>query len=78
MQGARRGTRSRDPGVTPWAEGRRQTAEPPRDPPILFIYSFIFLIICSCHLSSEQMCPVISSTSFVLRKIGLKKTFGKK
>ena len=29
MQGARRGTRSRDPGVTPWAEGRRSTAEPP-------------------------------------------------
>ena len=34
MQGARRGTRSRDPGVTPWAEGRCSTAEPPRDPPI--------------------------------------------
>ena len=32
MQGARCGTRSRDSRVTPWAEGRRQTAEPPRDP----------------------------------------------
>ena len=30
MQGARRGTRSQDPGVTPWAEGRCSTAEPPR------------------------------------------------
>ena len=32
MQGARRGTRSRDPRIAPWAKGRRQTAEPPRDP----------------------------------------------
>ena len=32
MPGARRGTRSRDSRVTPWAKGRRQTAEPPRDP----------------------------------------------
>ena len=30
--GARRGTRSRDPRVTPRAIGRRQTAEPPRCP----------------------------------------------
>ena len=28
-QGARCGARSRDPGVTPWAEGRCSTAEPP-------------------------------------------------
>ena len=32
MQGARRGTRSRDSRIAPWAKGRRQTAEPPRDP----------------------------------------------
>ena len=32
MQGARRGTRSRVSRIMPWAEGRRQTAEPPRDP----------------------------------------------
>ena len=32
MQGARWGTRSRDPGVTPWAKGRCQTAESPGDP----------------------------------------------
>ena len=25
LQGARRRTRSQDPGVTPWAEGRRST-----------------------------------------------------
>ena len=31
--GARCGTRSRDPGVTPWAEGRCSTAEPPGRPP---------------------------------------------
>ena len=32
MQGARCGTPSRDSRITPWAEGRLQTAEPPRDP----------------------------------------------
>ena len=32
MQGARCGTRSHDPWVTPWAKGRLQTAEPPRHP----------------------------------------------
>ena len=32
LQGARCRTRSQDPGVTPWAEGRRSTAEPPRRP----------------------------------------------
>ncbi|XP_048949017.1 bifunctional methylenetetrahydrofolate dehydrogenase/cyclohydrolase 2, mitochondrial isoform X5 [Canis lupus dingo] len=31
-EGARPGPRSRDPRVTPWAKGRRQTIEPPRDP----------------------------------------------
>ena len=30
MQGAR--CRSRDSRITPWTKGRRQTAEPPRDP----------------------------------------------
>ena len=29
MQGAWCGTWSQDPGVTPWAGGRRSTAEPP-------------------------------------------------
>ena len=33
-QGARRRTRSRDSRITPWAEGRLQTAEPPRDPQV--------------------------------------------
>ena len=31
-QGARRGTRFRVSRTMPWAEGRRQTTEPPRDP----------------------------------------------
>ena len=34
MRRARCGTRSRDPRMTTWAEDRRQTTEPPRDPPI--------------------------------------------
>ena len=32
MPGARRGTRSRGSRIVPWAKGRHQTAEPPRDP----------------------------------------------
>ena len=32
MQGARCGTRSWDTRITPWAEGRSPTAEPPRRP----------------------------------------------
>ena len=36
MQGARHGTRSQDSRITPWAKGRCQTAEPPKDPQIFF------------------------------------------
>ena len=32
MPGARHGTRCWDSRIMPWAKGRRQTAEPPRDP----------------------------------------------
>ena len=32
MQGTRRGTRSWVSRITPWAEGRRSIAEPPRHP----------------------------------------------
>ena len=46
MQGARRGTRFRVSRITPWAEGRCQTAEPPRDPLYnIFECSFIFIFI---------------------------------
>ena len=29
MQGAQRGTRSQEPGITPWAAGSAKPAEPP-------------------------------------------------
>ena len=32
IHGALCETQSRDSRITPWAKGRRQTAEPPRDP----------------------------------------------
>ena len=32
MPGVQRRTRSWDSRIMPWAKGRRQTAEPPRDP----------------------------------------------
>ena len=37
MPGAQCGTQSRDSRIASWAKGRRQTAEPPRDP--LLYYS---------------------------------------
>ena len=36
-QGAQCGTRSQDSRIVPWAEGRRETSEPPRDP-----HNFLF------------------------------------
>ena len=39
MLGARRGTRSQDSRIAPRAKGRRQTAEPPRNPPVLSVLS---------------------------------------
>ena len=44
MLGARSRTRSRDPRIAPWAKGRRQNAEPPRDPRILFFLRFYLFI----------------------------------
>ena len=38
-QGARPGTRSRDPGTTTRAKGRRPTTEPPRRPSVLLLIS---------------------------------------
>ena len=47
MQGARRGTRSRDSRIRPWAKGRRQTTEPPRDPPNLLSFCALAQLICN-------------------------------
>ena len=44
MQGAWRGIRSQDRGITPWAKGRRSTAEPPGHPKIFFLYKNYFII----------------------------------
>ena len=36
MQGAQRRTQSWVSRIMPWAESKHQTAEPPRDPKVLF------------------------------------------
>ena len=41
MPGARRGTRSRVSRIAPWAKGRHQTAEPPRDPHLSNFKNFL-------------------------------------
>ena len=61
MQGARRGTRSWDSRIAPWGKGRRQTAEPPRDPLILnfcddiyHISSFSELLVSSIQITTNK------------------------
>ena len=47
MQGALCGTRSQDARITRWAEGRCQTAKPPRDP--------LYFFNRSIHFKSSEM-----------------------
>ena len=62
MLGAQHGTQSRDSRIALWAKGRRQTAEPPRDPRYLMLLSAtvneidslislssVSLLVCRCH-----------------------------
>ena len=47
LWGARHGTRSQDPGIRPWAKGRRSTTEPPRRPKVLGLnksFCFVFKV----------------------------------
>ena len=56
MPGVRCGTRSQDSRMAPWAKGRRQTAEPPRDShhaPLLTALRFL-LGPFVCSLRSNQ------------------------
>ena len=43
MQGARCGTRSQVSRIPCWAQGRGQTAKPPRDPPLSLFFILIYL-----------------------------------
>ena len=55
MPGARRGTRSQDSRIVPWAKGRCQTAEPPRDPPDYFFlrqYNLFFSLHFNFYTST--------------------------
>ena len=84
MQGAPRGTRSWDPRVTPWAEGRRQTVEPPRDPEADVLKHSMISRLNGCGaagtgplgerptaLSHSQTSPIIKMPSWVQRGQGL-------
>ena len=73
MQGARRGARSRDSRIKPWAKGRRQTAEPPRDPPGFLIivilmgvkWHRIMVLICTSLMISDVKHPLTYYWPFV-------------
>ena len=48
MLGAQCGTQSRDSRTAPQAKGRRQTVEPPRDPPHLILLTAVRVCTCVC------------------------------
>ena len=57
LQGAWCGTRSQDPGIMPWAEGRHLTTEPPRCP-----YNFIsFKHMLTFFLINLNHCVIIEN-----------------
>ena len=61
-QGARRGTQSRDSRIAPWAKGRHQTPEPPRDP-CSFEFSLRLLRHLLYDLFEAQSSPHLSVNS---------------
>ena len=74
LRGSRCGTRSQDPGVTPWAEGRCSTTEPPGDPLKHYfnctsgLLPQLTLYICSIthtHTAPTPLSGIILFTSLV-------------
>ena len=65
MQGARCRTRSGDPRVMPWAEGRCPTTEPPRHPN----WGALTVLFCSLHLSYSTG---VHQWTFIYRPLYLK------
>ena len=57
MQGARCGTRSQDPRVTPWAVGRRSTTEPPGCP-----WAIILNNTSHCWTDSPVHCQLVDGS----------------
>ena len=55
MQGARRRTRSQDPGVTPRAEGGAKPLSPPGCPTILFDSYKLFTRECSGDVPGDSL-----------------------
>ena len=55
--GARRGTRSRDSRIAPWAKGRHETAAPPRDLPDFQFFTGHQTCTLASHLTTEAPPP---------------------
>ena len=67
MPGAQRGTRSWDSRIAPWAKGRRQTAEPPRDaPPLINLTNICQRVIMGSKLLN---CYINYTRNSVVNKI---------
>ena len=58
MQGAQRGTRSGVSGIVPWAKGRRQTAQPPRDLPTQVFLTEHISVVTHKHSLNNLSCPL--------------------
>ena len=69
MQGAQFGTQSQDSRITPWAEGRSQTAEPPRDPQHTVLISFVDHMLSS-DLKVSTLEPNTMLNIILLQKAG--------
>ena len=63
MQGARCGTRSQDPEIMPWAEGRCSTTEPPGAPHVTILYkttTHLYMLLNVIWRMDRRLGPVRS------------------
>ena len=58
MPGARRGTRSRDSRIAPWAKGRHQTAEPPGAPLFIGFYLHLMCTVFNTYILTRFTCLI--------------------
>ena len=70
MQGAWCGTQSWDSGITPWAEGRCSTAQPPRHPSLLHNFKKLNIIYKSNSLTLFFQ-PLSTSETTIIWNFGV-------
>ena len=76
LRGAWCGTRSQDPGITPWTKGRHSTTEPPRCPCFCSKIRVLWYIVFSKNghnntFHSTSCSYNVTLTLFFIQKLGL-------